>query len=344
MRVALFLLCVGTVLVYSPLRRASFVYEDSNAVFANPAVIGQQPIQIFRARWLSATSHRIVWTLAGDRPVVHHAVNLGLHLVNGLLVYAIASVFLVPVAAWMASALYLLHPLNTEAVAYVASRSELLAACLALFAFWRSLTAVTWKQHLLVWTATVLAICAKESAVVVIPLMGLMDIFRGCRAFVSRYVALLIPAALMAYSVWQLDYLSISELTPWQYAATQAYAVWSYLGLIVLPIGQTVDHDFELIAFGWRYLALYGLVCLACVPLIFSSWADNEGQGHVRLWAGADRMRMIAFGCLWLVVAIIPRLIMRIPELLNEHQMLFPAIGVWIAIAACVTPTERTVL
>src|SRR5581483_7010892 len=132
-RWALAALLLVTVLAYGKTFDAGWVYEDSNAVFQNDSVIGQAPIVLIRARWLSALSHRIVWTLAKDRPVVHHTVNLGLHLVNGLLVFAIASVFLVPAAAWLAAALYLLHPINVESVAYIASRSELLACACALF-------------------------------------------------------------------------------------------------------------------------------------------------------------------------------------------------------------------
>lgn len=338
MRLALLGLLLVTTLAYSRLWRAEFVYEDANAVSQNPAVVGTAPIAVDRARWISALSHRLVYVVS-TKPRLHHAVNLGLHLGNGLLVYAIAGAFVTSPAAWLAAAIFLLHPLQSEAVAYVASRSELLATAFALFAFWRSLTADRWYRHLVVWGAVALAVCAKESAAAIVPLIAIADVFRGRSISRWWYAALLAPVLAMAYSVFQFDYLSRADLNQFDYAATQAYAVWRYLGIVLVPIGQSVDHDFDLVAWGWRYFALLGMWALALIPLVGAITAFNGDTRQLgRLWDDSDRYRVAAFGVTWLLITLGPRFVMRIPEVLNEHQLYGAMFGISLTLAVVVSP------
>lgn len=325
---------VLTILAYRPIWSAGWAYEDSNAAFANPSVTGETPIAVDRARWLSALSHRLVYHVT-PKPWLHHGVNLGLHLVNGGLVYAIGLVFLSPLAAWLAAAVFLLHPLQSEAVAYVASRSELLAATFALTAFWVSLKATSWTGHLVTWLCVALAVCAKESAVVIVPLIAIADAFRDRRLSLWRYLALGVPVALIAFTVLTLDHRSVSELSRLEYAATQATAIWRYLAMVVVPIGFSVDHDYELVPWAVRWLALAGVWVLMMVPLVLSvTMADSETKRECRLWDWFPRLKVCAFGVTWLLIGLAPRFVMRIPELLNEHQTYLAFIGVWLAIGS----------
>lgn len=328
-----------TILSYRSVWTAGWVYEDANAVQANPSVTGKTPIAIDRARWLSALSHRIVFAAVGERPRVHHLVNLALHLINGALVYVIAGAFVAPIGALLAAAVFLLHPIQSEAVAYVASRSELLATCFALLAFWRALEARRWHEHLLVWVAVLAAVCAKESAAVIVPLIAITDAFRNRRLSLWRYAVLLLPVVWMGYSIFRFDYLTRAELTPMAYAATQATAVWRYLAITVLPIGQNVDHDFDLVAWGWRWLALAGIGVLALVPITASlEYIDGDHKRVLRTWDQWRGARPMAFGIAWFLIALSPRFVMRIPEVLNEHQFYVPFVGLCLALSAILTP------
>lgn len=323
---------------YRAVWSAGWVYEDANAVQANPSVTGQAPIAVDRARWLSALSHKLVYQVAGSDPRLPHLVNVGLHLTNGVLVYAVAGAFLSPIGALVAASLFLLHPIQTEAVAYVASRSELLATLFALLAFWLSLDAKGWLRLAAVVGCVALAVSAKESAVVVVPLMAITDAFRGRRLTWWRYGLLAVPVALMAETVIRFDYLSRSELSPLAYAATQATAIWRYLALAIVPIGQSVDHDFDLVAWPVRYLALLGIWALALIPMIGGLRSIDgdkpRGQDIYQLWDRLGSYRVVAFGVTWMLIALTPRFVMRIPEIVNEHQTYLPFVGLWLLIGA----------
>lgn len=340
-RLALACLLLLTLWSYRSVRTAEFVYEDANAV-QNPAVIDGARIAVNRARFVTLVSHRLVFIAFGPSARAPHVVNVGLHLVNGVLLYAIAVTFVAPWAAVLACGVFLLHPVQTETVAYVASRSELLSTSFALLAFWISLEAKRWWQHVAIWCCVALAIGAKESSAVIVPLMALADVHRGRRLSPVRLACLVLPIAAMAVSVFRFDYVSKSELGAWAYAATQATALWRYLALVLIPIGQTVDHDFELVPWAVRWAALFGVFAIATFPLLSSlSVEDGETKQSLRLWDDSDAVRVAAFGVTWLLVASAPRFLMRITETLNEHQTYAPFIGLWLALAATVGALSR---
>lgn len=334
---ALIVLLILTAAIYAPVRAYEYVYEDSNAVWANTSVTGGLAIAVDRARWLSALSHRLVFEAFGNGPKAPHLVNLSIHLINGVLVYQIALAVIAPWSSVFAAGLFLLHPIQTESVAYVASRSELLSTCLALAACWLSIDARRWWQHGASWICLALAICAKESTVVMIPIIALLDIWRGQRVSWLRIGAMAGPALAMGISVFLFDFTSRSELGVLAFAGTQAVAVWRYLALVIWPFGQTIDHDFDLVPFAVRYVALASL-CIWCVLAVLSSLSVVNGDNRQigRMWDESRWIKPAIFGLAWMVIALAPRFVMRIPEVLNEHQTYLPFVGVWMILASLV--------
>ena len=317
------LLLAATALVYAPTWTYGFVYEDMNAAIQNPAVLGHVPIDLTRARWLSEVTHRLNYLMTGDRPGPFHATNVGLHLVNGVLVYQIGLVIAAPETAVLAMGIFLLHPIQTEAVAYVSSRSELLSTLFALWAFLLSLTTgVGWRgiaRWVSIGVLITAAVCAKESAAVVVPLIAMAAYFRGRRVSWLTVGALLVPVAVMAVSVILKDYTSKAEMGAWHYAALQSTALWRYLFMIVVPVGQSIDHDFDIVPFWVQVLAL-GLTAWWIVFLM-------------AMWVGKFRAIWV-FGLTWMVIALTPRFLMRIPEYLNEHQLMMSMCGISLAAAS----------
>lgn len=322
-----------TVVAYWPsVWSGPWMYEDSNAIYANPSVTGERPIAIDRARWVSELSHRVVFRTLGSSPQATHAVNLALHLANGLLVYAIAATWISGPGAGVASAAFLLHPIQTEAVAYAASRSELLATLFALSAFLIVIRgSLTWFTGSAMAALLALAFAAKETSVVMIGLIIFYLLtFRPpqARKAIGPLTFAVFAAVAIAVTVLLFDHRATAEQTRVDYAALQLCAIWRYIGLVVLPIGQSLDHDFELIGLGWRALAVAsaGVVVL----LVFFCWI-------------ARNVPVMTLALAWPLIALAPRLVMRIPELLNEHQTYLPFVGLWllIGLGADVLWTDR---
>ena len=160
---------IGAVLVtlwaYAPLRRAGFVYDDQRSLAMQPitgAQLGAALVAMakVRPRTLTVFSFWVTKYLAADlHPRVYHLTSLVLHLSVGLLLYWAAIPVFGALGASVAAAVFLVHPLNTQAVSYISARSELVGAvgvCLALGSAVRN----SWLGLI---GGTVIAILGKET-------------------------------------------------------------------------------------------------------------------------------------------------------------------------------------
>jgi len=114
----------------------------------------------------------IDYTLWGLNPAGFHLTNLALHIANALLLYGIANALLPSPdgrTALTTALLFVLYPLNPEAIYWIAARSDTLMACFALLSLLLSLHAVASRRarfSALSLLAFLLALATKETAVV----------------------------------------------------------------------------------------------------------------------------------------------------------------------------------
>jgi len=141
-------LVVLTVAAYWNLAENDFTnFDDDDYVTKNPAVLAGLTwdgiVWSFTAyhagNWhpLTWVSHMLDVTLFGSSPAGHHLTNLFLHLLNGLLLFGLlrktAHVF------WRAAfvaALFLVHPLHVESVAWLAERKDVLSTLFFMLTLW----------------------------------------------------------------------------------------------------------------------------------------------------------------------------------------------------------------
>jgi tetratricopeptide (TPR) repeat protein len=127
------LLVFATVLAYQPAWRGSFLWDDDfflvqNRTLSEPG--GMQRI------WFSPdstlyyplvfTSYRLERSLWGLNPAGYHWVNLLLHAVSAVWFWRVLRRLNVP-GAWLAGAVFALHPVNVESVAWISERKNTLA-------------------------------------------------------------------------------------------------------------------------------------------------------------------------------------------------------------------------
>jgi protein O-mannosyl-transferase len=143
------LLAAGTALLYAPAIRNGFVnYDDPDYVTRNPEVL--QGLTWHNLAWAFGTSnpaanwHPLTWmshmldvTLYGTKPAGHHLTNVVLHCVGMVLLF----LFLeratgMGLRSAAVAALFALHPLNVESVAWIAERKAVLCMVFLLLDMW----------------------------------------------------------------------------------------------------------------------------------------------------------------------------------------------------------------
>ncbi len=127
------------VIVYLPTLGAGFIWDDDMYVEENPTLdslsglvdiwfkLGAVP-QYYP---LVHTSYWLEHQLWGRQPVGYHAVNLLLHAATALLAWRLLARLAVP-GAWLGAALFAVHPVCVESVAWVTERKNVLSCALAL--------------------------------------------------------------------------------------------------------------------------------------------------------------------------------------------------------------------
>ena len=286
-------LALLVVVSYFPALQGGFVWDD--VIFAEEPVIhspgGLRSIWFAPADikneghyWpLVYSSFWLEHKLWGLRPAGYHAVNIFLHLLNCLLLWRLLLRLRVPGAVLIA-AVFAVHPLHVESVAWIIERKDVLSALFYLGA-------------VLVWVRFVEAPRADSYLLAVV-------LFTA--GLLSKSVVVTLPLALLLWHWWQrggvrrLDLLRLAPLAVIGVAITAADLAF-YRGREVLELGYTLA---ERALIAGRALWFYAGKLLWPVELavIYPQWEIEAGSpagwGYVAaaaglallLWLGRERL------------------------------------------------------
>jgi len=202
-------LAVATLLLYVPVAHHEFLnYDDFEYVTENAHV--STGVNLENVRWAftsfaSANWHPVTWLshmvdcqLFGVNSGAHHLVNVALHAINVLLLFFLLQ--RATRAVWrsfLVAALFAVHPLNVQTVAWVAERKNLLSTLfcfLAITAYGWYIQRPGWKRYLAVAGMFLLALMSKPMAVTLPVILLLLDYWPlnryGELSFRQRWVRL----------------------------------------------------------------------------------------------------------------------------------------------------------
>lgn len=284
-----FLCLVAAFWVYSPALDGPFIFDDRYLPFG----VSNFPVDSMVA-WLKGVRPVLMWTywvnyrLSAFQPYSYHAFNVIFHAANSVLLFFIVRKILQwaqverprqDVLAIFAAALFLLHPVNTESVAYVASRSENLSLLLFFGAFaiflYRRSPDIRWTRSALVLVLFCLAVMTKEHTVTLPLLLLLTDYFwnppfsfdgirRNWRLYVPFVGGAMVVAGYLAMVIRGAGEAGfhLKAFTWYQYFFTECRALWEYPRLFLLPVGLRIDYDFPISYTILDHGALVGLVAI----------------------------------------------------------------------------------
>lgn len=328
-------------LVYDPALNGPFLFDDRFAMFGRPDA-SQLPLAAWLpARPLTGLTQYLNFQLSGVSTLSYHLFNLAAHVFTSAMAFLVLWLALqgretpgrAKLLAGLGAGVFLLHPLQTEAVAYISGRSDVLSglfayAALAVFLRYRR-PAISLGAVAAALLLSLLALTSKQQAVAIPAAFILIDLLwtddgESPGASLARNVRLhgLLAAGAVAGAVWVFSELArgntaglhIDGVTPMQYFATQCRALWYYVRLLILPLGQSADPDFPLSPSLADPAAAIGLIAL--IALIFAAFYLRKS------WPLAAAGVLIFLAFLAPTSSFIP-----IKDPVAERRVYFPMIG-----------------
>ncbi len=344
--IALIILSVG--IAYSNTYTASFHFDDQHTIVENPRIKHIENIPSFfwknegpvGSRPLLLVTLAINYALGGLNVVGYHVFNNLLHALNGILFYFfILTVLSLPrfkerwaslskEIALFGAILFVVHPIQTEAVTYIVSRSMPMATFFYLLGFILYTRAVETSKrsfYVSLFIVSFLGMATREDFITFPLMLFIYDamLLSSFKDALKRWWVYSIIGLTVAYRLWlSLTYkggeeaagFGVKLLTPYQYLLTQFNVIWTYVRLLFLPINQNLDYDYPIAKSFFEF------------PTILSF------TGHILVIAFAffmfKRNRLVTFLILWWYITLSPSSsFIPIIDVIFEHRVYLPSVG-----------------
>lgn len=316
--VAALVLVVALTVVYAHALPKPFIYDDAISVSSNPSIrqlwplwgTDQQPGPLNPAKELPTAGRPLVnlsfalnYAWGGLDPTGYRAVNLAIHFLSAILLMLIVRRTLrleyfagqfdrsAGPLALAVSLLWAIHPLQTEPVAYITQRTELLMAFCYLATLYSALSYLTSAVPNVrrAWLTFAVIACAAGMASKEVMVSAPLVVLLFDWTFVTRSLRRIVRDSWQLYAGLAATWLLLFALnfggprsssagfhlhvSPWTWWATQAQVFWMYLKLAIWPWPLVIHYELPLVDIwtaAWPWLFLTVLVVISTLILLWS--------------------------------------------------------------------------
>lgn len=310
-------------------------------------------------RPLTVLMFMLQWAVDGGEPWVFHATNIALYLVSAVLVFYLAKTCLPLAGAWVAAALFAVHPLHVEAVANVVGQAELLVAvfvipAVTIYINGRNAGDLSIGRMVAICVLFALACLAKEHGIVlpVLLLAAELIVVVDKRSIRERFVKLrpfVLSLTAIAFAYLWVHGLVSSEVSTGfhEYVPFSTNNVgtggrlWTMFGLVpdwirlfLWPARLSTEYGppaYPVVKHFAPY-QLPGMLILAAIIALI-------------VVAAKRRSVPAAFGLTFAIIALLPtsNFVVASGILLAERTLFLPTVGVMIAVGGAVPWVYRRV-
>ena len=274
--VAACLIVIAGLLTYANSLSGPLLFDDQSAIISNPQIRRLWPLidalapprdSVLTSRPFVNFSFAVNYAIGGVSVRGYHVVNLSLHLVSSLLLFGVVRRTLLTsklrdrfaprsTAVALACALiWMLHPLQTEAVDYITQRTELMMGLFYLLTMYCAIRAIDaaaperWRAAAIV--SCLVGMGCKETmatAPLIVVLYDRVFLFDSVREAWRRrktvYVGLAVSWLEFAGILMLRDETAgfRSNVSAWTYLLNQAQMITEYLKLTVWPRALVFDY------------------------------------------------------------------------------------------------------
>lgn len=280
---------------YLPSLFGPFIWDDEDFVFANTYVREFRLDKFFTAqaiegrgkqsnyyRPIQLSIYSTIYKVVGPNPLVFHAVSIIAHFAAAtvifLLFFQLSRSYL---QAFLISVIFLVHPVQTEAVSYISGFSD------SLFVLFGILSLLLYRQkrtaaYSLSAVFFLLSLLSKETGIVFLGIIVALHFIEFRRHSLIRLLPFFMLAAV--YLWFHFTFINVSPLESTWANSVYAHSIftrvftfiqnlWLYFSLLVFPKELFMERDFTVSVisspFTWQVLAVVLLNVLAITLLYF---------------------------------------------------------------------------
>jgi Tfp pilus assembly protein PilF len=300
------LIVLATVSAYTPALRGEFIWDDNQYVRDNVALRSPQglwdiwadPMATPQYHPLVFSSFWVEYHLWGLSPLGYHLDNVALHAANALLLWSVMAELGVPGGS-LAAAIFALHPVHLESVAWISERKNTLSGlfCLATIVVWLRFIERRDRRRYAIVLALYACTLLSKSVLCTLPVTLLLLACWRRPSDWRREIGALAPFVVMSLAIgwlgWWRERLYGNPPLPlslFERLLIVNRALWFYVGKLLWPTGLTPIYPrWELHPTLWSYAAL-GLTVGALTLL----WWRRRRMGNGPLVATAFFVTMLA--------------------------------------------------
>lgn len=350
------LLILCTLAVYWQVRDFDFVtWDDDIYVTNNPYVQAGLTFDSLKyafgnldfGHWhpLTWLSHMAAWQAFGARPAWHHLINVIFHIANALLLFLLLNRMTGALwRSWFVAALFALHPLHVESVAWIAERKDVLSTLfwlLTTHAYVSYVRNSTPRNYLPILIYFALGLMCKPMLISLPVTLLLLDYWplgrlgsdsmpwKNRLPFLKSLIleklpllALSIASSIVTYLAGQarMGDISILDMVPWTVRLPNAVISYArYLMNAIWPSKLAAIYPYPLNGMDMSQLLVSGAVLLLITALAILS---------------LRKAPFMAVGWLWYLGTLVPvsgLFIQAGPQAMADRYTYIPLIGVFIA-------------
>ncbi|WP_069472036.1 tetratricopeptide repeat protein [Candidatus Marithrix sp. Canyon 246] len=358
-------LLIATLATYIHTLDVPFYLDDFSSIQENPIIYHWQGTifeiwNTYKLRVVGYLSFALNYQFHQFQVQGYHLINIFIHLLTGIAIFALVRGLIATPAlknnqttTWLpiiVALIFLLNPLQIQAVTYIVQRIASLAAFFYIAAMASYIQARLNPKPLptIIWTLTsiafaILALLTKQNTVTLPIALLLLELifFPGhIRRFILTIISSLIALFIIWYiiaTIFNLDPLSLKSLevlsrettniSRYAYFATQTKVLWTYISLFFWPISSHIDYAYPISQGFFTGTEHYNW--LARIMHSQEFWALI---GHISLLIiAAYNLRkrpLIAFGIFFYYLAHgIESSFIPIKDVIFEHRTYLPNLG-----------------
>lgn len=384
---AFFFIIVGLAVYSNVITDGAFLFDDFEYVIGNPIITDLSSTNISDPRQVGYFTFALNYALGGEDPLGYHLFNIIVHIANGLLLFLLFRTLVTALnngqetadihrySAFLAALIFIVHPVQTQAVSYVTQRFTSLASffyILAVYLYLKARSRIeqrqTWIGHYAAAiAATVLAMKTKEIAFTLPFILLLFEalVLRWSGLKKRRFIFLVpfaVTLVIIPLSIFGPDFgllnpspgvagitrvdkiYDLTERSSMQYLFTQFRAIVVYVRTLLLPVSLRVVYDFPVSRkfFDLPVIASF-IFLLSFFFAALYSWRKGSSCGDDRQLSVS--YRIFALAIFWFFITLsVESSVIPIKDVIFEHRVYLPSVGFFMAGAVVIVHLSERLL